>query len=332
MGSSFFNLTFLDAQPTIVPSFHNGVPIDQVKLYFFIVGAPDEITLDLVNSIVDFGGNSNELHDVVGNATKGGLGKDGPTSHVQKFGFPATQLIVHAIRNELVITVGRLLVEDGEAQVFSKVVTRLYVQGTGAGVGLVNTAVRGEDDFRLSGVNTLARLLTEVLECADDFRGIGLVSFFKKGEIISKEEVGEFWTPLGDFNRGPKFVSNFPINVSRESLYAEDKKIGGDGISQPYASGRLKRLSFLSIYQDANGAPTNTGHDKLNQSSREIEEDEGIPEEGPSIFIKGFFQINFENHVDRFPFHFFEMRDVFWKMMALSEAFQLDRKLVCRGQ
>lgn len=166
---------------------------------------------------------------------------------VQELGFPIIQLIVHAINNELEVTVSRLLMKNGKAHVFTKGAARLHVQDTRAGVSIASVAVRGEHDLGFTGIDALARLVTEVRESVYYRGGIFLVSIGKESEVIGKEEMEDFGAPMGDFNKGPQPVRYLLINISRESFHAKNEYIGGDRVSLSYTYGRFEGLNFLSI-------------------------------------------------------------------------------------
>lgn len=47
----------------------------------------------------------NVLHDMVGDAAKRSLGKDGSSSHIKELGFPSSKFVVEGIRDEIEIHV-----------------------------------------------------------------------------------------------------------------------------------------------------------------------------------------------------------------------------------
>lgn len=55
----------------------------------------------------------------------------------------------------------------------------------------------------------------------DIFHGIVviLVDFGKKDKIVYKEQVGDFWSPLVDLDRGPVFIFNLFNDISREPFH-----------------------------------------------------------------------------------------------------------------
>lgn len=49
-----------------------------------------------------------------GYATKGGLSKDSPASHVKELGFPACHFVIHVVNDVLEIIIDKSYIEDGK--------------------------------------------------------------------------------------------------------------------------------------------------------------------------------------------------------------------------
>lgn len=85
-----------------------------------VQGAPYEVPLGPINELMDFSKQKDELHDIIGHATKARFSYSGSASHVEKIGFPTCQFGIHIVQEEIEIRINRLLSESGEAQVFLK--------------------------------------------------------------------------------------------------------------------------------------------------------------------------------------------------------------------
>lgn len=65
----------------------------------------------------------------------------------------------------------------------------------------------------------------------------------KKGKIISKEKMGDFWASLADFNREPFSILYFSVNASGESLHTYYQDVWRYRISLSDAPTRFEILS-----------------------------------------------------------------------------------------
>lgn len=79
---------------------------------FFRDGAPDEVSLNSINGMVDFARDMNVLYDMVSNGSKGVFGEDGPSIHIEEFDFPSNKLSVHIIQDKREITICRIFVKN----------------------------------------------------------------------------------------------------------------------------------------------------------------------------------------------------------------------------
>ena len=68
-------------------------------MHFLIIrgGALEKVLLGFINQLVDFREDQDELHDMSGNTSKGGLGKGDSASHIEEFDFPSSQLSVEIV-------------------------------------------------------------------------------------------------------------------------------------------------------------------------------------------------------------------------------------------
>lgn len=134
----------------------------------------------------------NELHNMGGDTTKGGLGKNHSFSHGEEFGFPSFKLVLHVINNKLKVSIDRPGVEDGEANVFAKVGAGSDTKYSCIVIRIGPSTVPREKHFGLSQVNFLTRLLAERLKNIQDSITVVGSRMGEEGQVICKEEVRDF--------------------------------------------------------------------------------------------------------------------------------------------
>lgn len=88
--------------------------------FFDISGSPDEISLGFINEVMNFSREDIILHNVIWHASKGWFSQNNSASHVEKFDFPASQLIIHVVKDELKVSWLRFTKNHGKSKIFPK--------------------------------------------------------------------------------------------------------------------------------------------------------------------------------------------------------------------
>lgn len=102
---TIFKRGSLDANCSINFRKSHIFPRDRVNFSFLINRSPDKIPNDSVNMFQNLMRDGDILHDMVRNAAKRSLGKDGSSSHVKELGFPSSKFVVEGIQDEIEILV-----------------------------------------------------------------------------------------------------------------------------------------------------------------------------------------------------------------------------------
>ena len=119
-----------------------------------------KVSLDLVDSMTHFVGNSNVLHDMGANTTKKRFGQDSPVCHVKEINFPTDKFVVHISNYQLEVTIGGPRMEYGKPKVFPKGGVGIHSKHNGQLISSITKEIGGKEGLGLVVVVSLARLRT----------------------------------------------------------------------------------------------------------------------------------------------------------------------------
>lgn len=106
--------------------------------------------------------------------------------------FLACKFNLNTINDKLVVSSGGSFLKYGEAHVLTNGFARIDSQDLGQSVYFLLVTVCGEDNFGLEVINPIARITTESMKSIHYDVTVPRIRSCKKGEIIRKEEGGDF--------------------------------------------------------------------------------------------------------------------------------------------
>lgn len=110
-----FYVVLLDSQASFFFGLSDCLPFDHMHFISRISGAPNEFPLGSINEFVNLVGKKDELHDMVGHATKTRFGQGGSASHVEELGLSSSKFEVYIIQKKVEVSKNGLFMKGGKA-------------------------------------------------------------------------------------------------------------------------------------------------------------------------------------------------------------------------